>query len=104
MSDPARETPDTPTIYVCQHRSCQENGSAETLEAFQAADLDGVVVRECGCLGQCSTGPSVRVTEDETWYWQVKAKDVPRIVAEHIQGGEPVSDKLNTRIHMRFYV
>lgn len=104
MSDSLRDRPRVPCIYVCQHRSCQQNGSEETLQAFRDANPEGVVVEKCGCLGQCSTGPSVRVTRDETWYWQVKADDVPRIIEEHIEGGEPVADKLNTRIHMRFYV
>lgn len=92
-----------PCIYVCQNRSCELNGSAKTLQAFQDANPKGVVVQGCGCLGQCSTGPSVRVTQDETWYWQVQPEDVPKILEQHLKGGEPVQEKLNTRIHLQFY-
>ncbi|USR90729.1 (2Fe-2S) ferredoxin domain-containing protein [Phormidium yuhuli AB48] len=94
---------DIPCIYVCQHRSCELRGSPKTLEAFQAAKPKGVVVQGCGCLGQCSSGPSVRVTQDDTWYWQVQPEDVPRIIEQHLKQGEPVQEKLNTRVHLQFY-
>ncbi|MBP0001482.1 MAG: (2Fe-2S) ferredoxin domain-containing protein [Cyanobacteria bacterium SID2] len=88
-----------PQVFVCQHRSCANNGSAETLQAFQRENLEAFDVLGCGCLGQCSSGPTVRVTSDETWYCRVKAADVPHIVDRHLKGGEPVEEKLNSRIH-----
>ena len=73
-----------------------------TLAAFQQADLPNTVVEACGCQGQCSTGPTVRITPDETWYFRVRPEEVPEIVERHLKGGEPVAEKLNPRIHLRF--
>ena len=89
-------------VLVCQYRSCLANGSAEVLAAFKAADTDGFTVKGTGCQGQCSSGPTVRIVPDETWYWRVKPSDVPKITEEHLKQGKQVEEKLNTRIHMRF--
>ena len=86
-------------VLVCQYRSCQKNGSAAVLEAFQAARLPGVTVRGCGCQGQCSTGATVRVLPDETWYCRVKPSDVPAIAQQHLQNGRPVARLLHPRFH-----
>lgn len=89
-------------VWVCQHQTCSRHGSAEVLRRFQEAELLDVKVSPSGCMGQCSTGPTVRITPDETWYYRVKPEDVPRIVDQHLNGGIPVEDKLNPRIHPRF--
>lgn len=90
-------------VIVCQYRSCLLNGSAEVLETFQSAELpEGVRVEGSGCQGQCSSGPTVRITPEETWYCRVHPADVPVIVEQHLKGGEPVEEKLNPRIHLRF--
>lgn len=91
-------------ISVCQHQSCQRNGSAQVLEAFQQAPLPPMMtVSGTGCLGQCSCGPTVKVNPDNIWYCRVKPDDVSVIVEQHLKKGEPVEDLLNPRIHMRFY-
>ncbi|MGE5656508.1 MAG: (2Fe-2S) ferredoxin domain-containing protein [Actinomycetota bacterium] len=90
-------------VLVCQHQSCLRNGSAEVLAAFEAIDIPGVTVQGSGCQGQCSIGPTVRVTPDEVWYYRVKPSDVPLLVEHHLKGGEPVEAMLNPRIHARFY-
>lgn len=88
---------------VCQHRSCLLSGSAEVLVAFQSAEVPlGVTVVASECLGQCSSGPTVRIIPEETWYYRVHPDDVPVIVEQHLKGGKPIEDKLNPRIHMRF--
>lgn len=87
-------------VLICQNRSCLKNGSAEVLEAFQAAK-SGVTVQSSPCMGQCSSGPTVRIVPDETWYCRVKPSDVPGIVETHLLGGKPVEAKLNPRIHLR---
>ncbi len=89
-------------VFVCQYRSCLANGSAEVLAAFEAADTNGFRVMGTGCQGQCTSGPTVRIVPEETWYWRVKPSDVPVIVEQHLKGGKQVEEKLNTRIHMRF--
>lgn len=89
-------------VLVCQHQSCLSRGSDQTLKAFQDADIAGVEVQPSECLGQCNVGPTVRVIPDETWYYRVQAEDVPAIATQHLQGGKPVEEKLNPRIHPQF--
>ncbi|GAB4275637.1 MAG: hypothetical protein Fur0025_00030 [Oscillatoriaceae cyanobacterium] len=92
-------------VWVCQHQSCQRQGSEQVLAAFLAADLpEGVTIIPSGCLGQCSTGPTVRVTPEETWYYRVQPADVPVIVEQHLKQGTPVKHKLNPRIHLSFVI
>ncbi|HIK32168.1 MAG TPA: (2Fe-2S) ferredoxin domain-containing protein [Oscillatoriales cyanobacterium M59_W2019_021] len=99
--------PPAKTVWVCQHRSCLAQGSAETLKAFQEAGVTGYTIEACDCQGQCSSGPTVRIgadeTTEETWYCQVKPSDVGQIAERHLQLGEQVEEKLNSRIHLRFY-
>ncbi|MGB3510362.1 MAG: (2Fe-2S) ferredoxin domain-containing protein [Microcoleaceae cyanobacterium] len=93
------------SIFVCQNTSCQRNNSAEVLKVFEAEtkNLVGVKVEASGCLGQCSTGPTVKVTPDQIWYYRVKPNDVSVIVEQHLKGNKPVDAMLNPRIHARFY-
>lgn len=88
-------------VMVCQYRSCLANGSAEVLAAFEANEVPGVTVVGTGCQGQCSSGPTVRIVPEETWYCRVNPSDVPVIVEQHLLGGKPVEAKLHPRIHMR---
>ncbi|NJK38437.1 MAG: (2Fe-2S) ferredoxin domain-containing protein [Oscillatoriales cyanobacterium RM1_1_9] len=94
-------------VLVCQHQSCLRNGADATLQAFQALTTpesnSEFKVESSGCLGQCNIGPTVRVLPDETWYAWVKPSDVPKIVQQHLQKGQPVQEKLNPRIHGRFF-
>ncbi|NJL55274.1 (2Fe-2S) ferredoxin domain-containing protein [bacterium] len=102
-SDTQSHPTEPPTVLVCQHQSCLRHGSAETLKAFQAAAKNASFKVECsGCMGQCSTGPTVRVTPDEVWYYRVQPEDVPAIAEQHLEGGNPVEEKLNPRIHPQF--
>lgn len=89
-------------VLVCQYRSCLAAGSAEVLAAFKDAQLGSFTVRGTGCQGQCTSGPTVRIVPEETWYWRVKPSDVPIIVEQHLKGGNRVEAKLNSRIHMRY--
>lgn len=85
---------------ICQHRSCQRNGSSEVLAAFRQADKPkGVMIAESDCMGQCGSGPTVRVMPDDVWYCRVTAADVPRIIEQHLQNGKPVQDLLHPRFH-----
>ncbi|HEY9798243.1 MAG TPA: (2Fe-2S) ferredoxin domain-containing protein [Leptolyngbyaceae cyanobacterium] len=89
-------------VLVCQYKSCLAAGSAAVLAAFEAADLTGFTVTGTGCQGQCSSGPTVRIVPEETWYCRIKPTDVPVIVEQHLKGGKRVEAKLHPRIHMRF--
>ncbi len=95
-------TPDTPSVLVCQHTSCRAAGAAAVLAAFESSIVAGFTVKGCGCQGQCSSGPTVRIIPEETWYCRVQPSDVSIIVEQHLIGGKPVEDKLHPRIHLRF--
>ncbi|MDB9511555.1 (2Fe-2S) ferredoxin domain-containing protein [Kamptonema animale CS-326] len=101
--DRTNSDPQPPCILVCQYQSCLRNGAAEVLAAFEAAELPGIAVKASDCQGQCSVGPTVRITPEEIWYCRVKPSDVPPIVEQHIKGGKPVKSLLNPRIHIHFY-
>ena len=94
--------PEGRCVLVCQYKSCLTNGSEAVLAAFEAADLNDFTVMGTGCQGQCSSGPTVRIVPEETWYCRVKPSDVPVIVGQHLKGGKRVEAKLHPRIHMRF--
>lgn len=94
--------PEGRCVLVCQHRSCLAAGSAEVLAAFKDAQVGGFTVTGTGCQGQCTSGATVRILPEETWYWRVKPSDVPIIVEQHLLGGKRVEAKLNSRIHMRY--
>lgn len=89
-------------VLVCQYKYCLTAGSTEVLAAFEAADVPGYTVKGTGCQGQCTSGPTVRIVPEETWYWQVQPSDVPLIVEQHLKEGKPLEAKLNSRIHLRF--
>ena len=101
-SEKKNSHPQERSVLVCQHTSCTAAGSAAVLAAFEAAQVDGFTVTGTGCQGQCSSGPTVRVLPEETWYCRVQQADVPVIVEQHLKGGKPVEEKLHPRIHMRF--
>ncbi len=86
-------------IYICQYQNCQRNGSDQVLAAFLACPASGVTIVASGCLGQCNLGPTVHITPDEVWYCRVRASDVPQIISQHCQAGQPVKALLHPRFH-----
>ncbi|HEY9902917.1 MAG TPA: (2Fe-2S) ferredoxin domain-containing protein [Candidatus Sericytochromatia bacterium] len=101
-SEQKSSKPEERCVLVCQHTSCLAAGSAAVLAAFKAAEPNGFTVTGTGCQGQCSSGPTVRIVPEETWYCLVQPSDVPIIVEQHLKGGQQVAAKLHPRIHMRF--
>lgn len=89
-------------IAVCQYHSCARNRAAKVLEAFQAIAPISVLVRASDCMGQCSSGPTVYITPDSTWYCRVKPEDVAEIVTQDLQLNQPVARLLHPRFHPRF--
>jgi NADH-quinone oxidoreductase subunit F len=93
-------------VFVCTGKSCSANDSAAVKEAFErelksrglqygklskGCSPEGtVVLTECGSVGFCAIGAAVMVYPDGVWYAQVRAKDVPEIVEEHIINGRVV--------------
>jgi (2Fe-2S) ferredoxin len=93
-------------VFVCTGKSCSANDSAAVLDAFgselksrglqygkiaKGCSPDGtVVLTECGSVGFCAIGAAVMIYPDGVWYAQVRAKDVPEIVEEHLVNGRVV--------------
>jgi len=90
-------------VWVCQHINCQRHGSADVLQALQSLAGDQIAVCPSGCLGQCSTGPTVHVIPDQVWYCRVEAEDAIEIAEQHFQDGQPVERLLHPRFHTRYY-
>ena len=93
-------------VFVCTGKSCSANDSAAVKEAFErelksrglqygklskGCSPEGtVVLTECGSVGFCAIGAAVMVYPDGVWYAQVRAKDVPEIIEEHLINGRVV--------------
>jgi (2Fe-2S) ferredoxin len=45
-----------------------------------------------GCLRICSHGPTMVVYPEGTWYHDMTADKIPRLVQQHLVEGEPVRD------------
>lgn len=86
-------------VRVCQNRSCRKQGSAKVLAAFQLQTPPGVEVLGSSCLGQCGNGPMVMVMPDQVWYGSVRPSEVPAVVKQHLQDGQPVTAMLYRRFH-----
>ncbi len=75
------------------------NGAANVLAAFRAAAPTGVFVSSSDCMGQCASGPTVRVMPDGSWYCRIKPGDVETIVQQHLEADQPVQSLLHPRFH-----
>ena len=86
-------------VAICRGTGCTSSASTEVQDALQdeleKQGLGGQVeVRRTGCFGFCEQGPIMVVYPDETFYTQVKTRDIKKIVAEHFIGGKPVEKVL----------
>ena len=89
-------------VFVCTQQKpegvtcCPASGSMSVLGALhgelgkQGLSND-VQVSTCGCLGLCDDGPIMIVYPEGVWYRQLKAGDVPEIVASHLKAGTAIS-------------
>ena len=82
-------------ILVCGGTGCTSSGSERIITAFEkelaATGLtQEVKVIKTGCFGLCALGPVVVVYPEGAFYSQVKPKDIPEIVEEHLIKGRIV--------------
>ncbi len=92
-------TPKRRFIQVCQYRSCQRFQSAAVLAALKQHAGPELMVSASSCLGQCGSGPTVRVVPDNVWYCRVRPQDVDEIFEQHIHQGKPIKRLLHPRFH-----
>lgn len=67
--------------------------------AFRDHPSAHIAVAASGCMGQCSSGPTVRILPDDTWYCRLCPEDVAAIVSQHLGQGQPVVAHLHPRFH-----
>lgn len=106
--------PQKPIVYICTNLrsetspkpSCARRGSEKFLEIFkrelQANNCEHFVdVENSSCLGACEDGPTVMFFEEQVWYGNVRAEDIPKIVREHVKEGKPVEKLFIKRLMQR---
>ncbi|MDX2242642.1 MAG: (2Fe-2S) ferredoxin domain-containing protein [Leptolyngbyaceae cyanobacterium bins.302] len=89
----------SPCVLVCQNRSCKKQGAIAVLQSLQALNLRGWQVVASPCMGQCGSGPMVRVLPEDVWYWRVRPEEVATIAQRHLIGGHPVREMLYPVVH-----
>jgi NADP-reducing hydrogenase subunit HndB len=65
------------------------------LEVIEAEQLEGILVRQTGCVGSCTWEPLVEVALGEApavRYGRVSPERARRIMREHVVGGTPVTE------------
>ena len=63
----------------------------------------GIVLRsKADCLRICTKGPVLLIWPDGCWYGAVTPERIPRILRQHIIGGQPIDDWLIQRSSMDF--
>lgn len=63
------------------------------LEKIQAENLEGIVVKQTGCIGVCEKEPIVQVVigeEPKVTYGKVSAAVAQQIIDEHVRNGKPL--------------
>ncbi len=103
---PVTKAPMKHHVFVCNGKSCSAVGSAEVKKAFEeqleakgmrygkeskGRNPNGsVILTDCSSVGFCSIGAAVLVYPEGVWYAQVREKDVPEIIEEHLEKGNVV--------------
>ncbi len=86
-------------VLVCGGTGCTSSGSPKLIakleEEFLAKGLtDKVQIVKTGCFGLCERGPIMIVYPEGSFYSRVELDEIPRIVDEHLIGGNPVKEFL----------
>ncbi len=86
-------------VLVCGGTGCTSSGSMKIIEALEnelaAKGLtEKIQIVKTGCFGLCALGPIMIVYPEGTFYSCVETDRIPRIVEEHLIGGNPVKEFL----------
>lgn len=103
-STEARNTNETQIIIgmgTCGIAAGARETMTAVLEELTKRNLNDVTVLQTGCIGMCQREPLldvVRPGEDRVTYGPVFAKDVARIITEHLVNGNVVEDLVVAKI------
>lgn len=86
-------------LLLCGGIPCVSNGCRKVKEAVIEELLSlmpdaSVPIREVGCIGNCSLGPSIIVLPEGIVYHKLTPEDSRRVVREHLVEGQIVEDLL----------
>ena len=85
-------------VLICGGTGCTSSSSevliATMREELEKKGVKDVNVVRTGCFGLCALGPIMIVYPEGSFYSRVEAKDIPRIVEEHLIGGNVVKELL----------
>jgi len=86
-------------VLVCGGTGCTSSGSMKIIEALESelaakGLTEKIQVVKTGCFGLCALGPIMIVYPEGTFYSCVETDRIPRIVDEHLIGGNPVKEFL----------
>ena len=86
-------------VLVCGGTGCTSSGSPKIIEELEKEFAekglkDKVQIVKTGCFGLCERGPIMIVYPEGSFYSRVNVDEIPRIVDEHLIGGNPVKEFL----------
>jgi (2Fe-2S) ferredoxin len=90
-------------IFICTNQKaegkacCGETRGMELVNKFKEVLRDKgiqgkVRAQRSGCLDACGNGPALVIYPEGTYYGQVTINDVERIVEQHIQNNQKLTD------------
>ncbi|GLY10893.1 (2Fe-2S) ferredoxin domain-containing protein [Pseudobacillus badius] len=91
-------------VLICNGSSCMRKGGEEVTQAIRKEikerDLDvRVHTTRTRCNGRCKDACVVIVYPEGTWYHEVDEQLAEKIVASHLQQGEPVENAVTYTSH-----
>ena len=86
-------------VLVCGGTGCTSSGCKNVVKALKESLAENGIEKDVrvvttGCFGLCALGPIMIVYPEGSFYSQVQAENVPRIVKEHLVGGNVVKELL----------
>ncbi|WP_379135667.1 ferredoxin [Paenibacillus sp. sgz500958] len=90
-------------LFFCCSEHCNNQEVDDVMQTFKEQLVEHgihktVKINKTSCLGLCGNGPFVLVYPEGIWYYNVTQDEVPRIVSEHLIGGNPVDELVMLRM------